>query len=352
MRRVLTRFLLVAGSTFLAFVCLEAWARTLDPFGISYWREVPRYLQTAIDPAPLGPDGLPFPNGRIFQNKAGVELDYRRFDFITNQMGLRDDDPLATVLPRASSDAGRDGQRWLFLGDSVTLGWGVDDADTWVRRVERSVVGPEGEPVEALNAGHLMYETVQQADLLGVLGPTLEPDVVALCFISNDFEPTYDQIVDQVREHESKVAEREARGPLVRAGAWVSERFYGLAGVFRYLREQSSAPTDHSSEHGPMRFYPENWPRCRDALNDIVARCEAIGARFVLIDHTIPSIPELPAWASERGQDYVRVGFDAADYARGITNSAVDSHANALGNAIIAERVIDGLVELGCVERR
>lgn len=329
---------------------MEWGVRRFDAFGIAYYREVPAYFASAIVPF-LGPDGLPDPNGRIFQQRPSVEIEFVDFDFITNRAGLRSSDPEETVALREGDPTPGEGawerERWLFLGDSVTLAWGVDDGESWVRLVEAEGRAADGRALEALNAGHLMYETVQQADLLAAIGPGLRPDVVALCFISNDLEPTYEQFVAQVSDAAARAAERRSSGPLERMTQTAERYLWGLTAVQRFLRERDTLAEGHDSPVGPMRFYPANWPRCEGALDAIRATCEGLGSRFVLIDHSIPPLPDLPEWASKAGVDYVRVGFEAADWRRGIVNSAVDSHANPLGNRIIADRVLAGLRSLG-----
>jgi hypothetical protein len=354
-KRASIRLLLVLGSVGFALCAIEVAARRLDPLGISYFRDVPRYFAEAVVPAPPGPDGLPPRDSRLFQHKPGVSIDYHSFSFRTNRDGLRDRDTEGEAASREGTPTPGEGawarERWLFLGDSVTLGWGVDDEFTWVRRIEREGRATDGRPIEALNAGHLMYETVQQADLLRVLGPRLRPDVVALCFIINDFEPTYDQILEQVQAQADAAAERAAGGPVASALFSLRQRFVALSSLLRYVREQQLDPADHRSEAGPIRFYPGNWPRNRAALDAIKAGCDALGARFVLVDHTIPEIPELEQWASENDVAWVRGGFSAQDYARGIVNSAVDSHANALGNELLAHKLLEGLRELGLLSR-
>ena len=349
-RRRLVRGLLAALSTVLGFAAVEWGVRHFDAFGIAYYREVPAYFANAIVPL-LGADGLPDPNGRIFQQRPSVELEFVDFDFITDRAGLRSSDPRAEVAPREGEATPGDGawarERWLFLGDSVTLAWGVDDHESWVRLLETEGTAADGRPIEALNAGHLMFETVQQADLLATIGPQLRPDVVALCFISNDLEPTYEQFVRQVAEAAELAAARRSAGPIERLGNGLERNFWGLAAVRRYLRERATVAEGHGSQTGPMRLYPSNWPRCEGALDAIRSTCDGLGARFVLIDHSMPAIPDLPEWAARVGVDYVRVGFEPADWARGIVNSAVDSHANPLGNRIIADRVLAGLRNLG-----
>jgi hypothetical protein len=358
-RSRLGRGLLRAGlallSTAAAVGLAELWVRWADPFGISYYRAVPRYFQGAIEPA-FGPDGVLDPADRIFQQRPGVELRLREFDFLTDESGLRSAAPTGGPAPRVGEPTPGSGawsaERWLFLGDSVTLAWGVDDGESWVRALERGARAPDGRPLEALNAGHLMYDTVQQADLLAALGPLLRPEVVALCFISNDLEPTYDQWFPQVA-----TAGTEAGAVLpARPPSWPRVLFQrhlrGLADLWRFGREWAVIREGHGSERGPFRYYPQNWPRCREALERMVATCGELGARFVLLDHTMPPIPDLEPWAAEHGVPYVRGGFTPEEYATGIVNSAADSHANARGNALLGEKWLAGLSARGLLQRR
>jgi lysophospholipase L1-like esterase len=105
--------------------------------------------------------------------------DYRNLR--TNRYGFRDRDydspgKTAGVL------------RIAFIGDSVTLGLGVDPDDTFVREFESMVNERDaGPPVQALNFGVDGYNTVQIHELLRTRVLAFEPDKVVYVMSLNDF---------------------------------------------------------------------------------------------------------------------------------------------------------------------
>jgi lysophospholipase L1-like esterase len=99
---------------------------------------------------------------------------------ISNEQGLREDH----VIPRAKPSGEL---RLLFVGDSVTFGYGVDRDETFVERVERELAARfPGKKVECINAGVPGYTLFQGARWLELEGWSYEPDLVVLNFGWND----------------------------------------------------------------------------------------------------------------------------------------------------------------------
>ncbi|MBI5814223.1 MAG: hypothetical protein HZB29_01280 [Nitrospinae bacterium] len=74
-------------------------------------------------------------------------------------------------------------RRIVFIGGSVTLGWGVEEDKTVEERI-RQMFAKDGDDVEVFNSGVANYNTARYVELfitrLNKLKPT---DVVALCFV-------------------------------------------------------------------------------------------------------------------------------------------------------------------------
>src|SRR4030095_5421807 len=87
--------------------------------------------------------------------------------------------------PEVADAKAPDTKRILFIGDSFTLGYTVDDADNWVRVCERELRGA-GVRVEALNAGSEGYSHDQELVYLEEDGVKLKPDVVVFAPYLND----------------------------------------------------------------------------------------------------------------------------------------------------------------------
>jgi lysophospholipase L1-like esterase len=100
----------------------------------------------------------------------GVPVLYR-----TNSLGYRNRE----LGPKS-------GPRILFLGDSVTLGLGVNEEYTFTRLVER-LARQRNADWETINAGVNGLGTNGELAVLNETGLSVAPDVVVLCFYLNDF---------------------------------------------------------------------------------------------------------------------------------------------------------------------
>jgi lysophospholipase L1-like esterase len=96
----------------------------------------------------------------------------------TNADGFRDDD-----YPFEKGD------RWrvVFLGDSLTFGWGVEKEQTFEHGLERALDARQ--PTEIINFAAGNYNTVQQANLFLEKGLRYRPDQVVVFYFINDAEP-------------------------------------------------------------------------------------------------------------------------------------------------------------------
>jgi lysophospholipase L1-like esterase len=329
-RRIAIKSALVALGLVLAAFGAELAARALDVWGVSYYADVQTYLTQAVE---LPPGGAA-PDNQLFQNKPNVALlDLQTFEYRTDARRLRtgrDRVPPAGAMPV------------LFLGDSVTLGWGVDDEETWVRRLERLARAPDGRPLECLNLGHLMYDTVQEAALLRAFGPELAPELVVLTFIYNDVHPT----VDQLPGGNAAGAQTEPAAEIGPIGRVLDTLFPTLRKLARFRAERRRVATEDRRRFPPYSYYPSGWPRCAAALDDVKRTCAELGARLVVNDHVSPPMPEVAAWCARNGVPCLSTALSEDDQRR-YRNSVIDSHLNAAGNAVVAEMVAERLVAIG-----
>jgi lysophospholipase L1-like esterase len=96
----------------------------------------------------------------------------------TNSDGFRDDDyPVAKGNKR----------RIVFLGDSLTLGWGVAKEATFEQLLENELGAIR--PTEIINLGVGNYDTTQEVNLFIDKGLKYDPDEVVLFYFINDAEP-------------------------------------------------------------------------------------------------------------------------------------------------------------------
>lgn len=77
--------------------------------------------------------------------------------------------------------------RVIFLGDSLTLGWGVRSEETFEYLIEKYF--NDRIPAEIINFGTGNYNTVQEVHLFLEKGLKYKPDKVVLFYFINDAEP-------------------------------------------------------------------------------------------------------------------------------------------------------------------
>lgn len=335
-RRVLLPAALLLVSLVVTLVVAEAIVRAANPYGISYYKDTNRYLNEAIEL----PADAARPDGRLFQNKPHARLDLPGFVFLTNSLGLR----ASAHEDGVGIERDPERARVLFLGDSVTLGWGVDDVDTWIRALEREARFADGRPLECLNAGHLQYNTVQEADWFRSLGVHLQPEAVVLTFVVNDLDDMWAQYLafQEALENPPGFVGR-AKGRLF---AW----FRGLHGLYHFYDTRREARTASEMELERVEDapgYAEGWARSEAALDAMRATCAELGIPFVVLDHTTPRIGDVERWCAANDVPWHDLTFTEEEWARDIRVSLADSHANALGNRILADKALVGLRAAG-----
>ncbi len=104
---------------------------------------------------------------------------------------------LMNVMVEINSDGFRDDEypisrdekhRIIFLGDSLTFGWGVEKTNSFEHLLEASF--DELAPTEIINFGTGNYNTEQEVNLFIEKGLKYEPDKVVIFYFINDAEPT------------------------------------------------------------------------------------------------------------------------------------------------------------------
>lgn len=127
------------------------------------------------------PAVVEFNDQRGWANREGVTVHRSMSEFATdyklNSHGMRG--PETTI----AKPQGR--KRILFVGDSFTLGFTVDDEKSFVRVLERDL-RENGHDVEALNGGTEGYSTDQELLFLQQVGKQFQPDYVVFAPYLND----------------------------------------------------------------------------------------------------------------------------------------------------------------------
>jgi len=141
--------------------------QAMDNYDIEMWRYARELKVPSPDPV-LG-----------HEHRPSSEAELQGVDIRINGQGLRG----GPVAPRDSVE-----RRILFLGSSVTLGWGVPEEQTLTVRLQRMFDAAGGPKTEVLNAGIGNYNTVRYVErFLTRLEPLKPTDIVVHYFV-NDAE--------------------------------------------------------------------------------------------------------------------------------------------------------------------
>lgn len=185
-------------------------------------------------------------------------------------------------------------RRILFLGDSFTFGWGVDDLEAFPALVGRQLTR-EGAETWAMNAGVPGYGVPDEALWLERYGLPLEPDAVVLCiFLANDLlDATPERRRESLQTALPEVGSATGvyrwlfgHSHLVRLGGravpWSAREALGLPQpwAIRYLREMFET---HANDPGPLAAIGRRESRVAVARIVEASRARGVPVTAVLI---------------------------------------------------------------------
>ena len=179
----------------------ELYLRTFSPQPI-----IPRYVETSS-----------FGIRKNIGNVQGVmTVPEYQHTFRTNSQGLRGTREYPFVKPPGVF-------RILVLGDSVALGHGVQDDETFAALLEDNLSNLR--PTEVLNMGVSGFGTAEELIQLRHVGLRYQPDLVILAYFQNDpFNNTVSQLFSF--ENNTLVRKRKDFVPAI----WIRDRLYSIPG--------------------------------------------------------------------------------------------------------------------------
>jgi lysophospholipase L1-like esterase len=231
-------------------VLSRSWLHVLD---VEMWRYA-RFVKSASDHPGVVEEHRP---------NAGALLMGARVR--TDEHGFRLPDPATLARRRAGS------RRAVAVGDSLTLGWGVPEGETYADQLERLLADrcprQGGRPVTVWNAGIGNCNTSMELARYELQVRPLHPEWVILGYFVNDAEP--DPVIP--------------RNPLL----W-SSALAALAQA-RFLKQEKAPLRDYRVYyHGLYTDGRPGWERAKRALRDFGARLRQDG-----VPATIVLLPEL-----------------------------------------------------------
>lgn len=240
-----------------------------------------------------------------------------------NRDGLRDRD-----YPVERSAA----RRYVFLGDSLTMGWGVAQEQSFAKRLEARLGAQQ--PTEVLNFGAGNYNTVQEVNLFLEKGLKYQPDAVVLFYFINDAEPTPRMSRWEILGHSRFVTFFWSR---IKSLISRLDRNLTFEGYYKglYADDQPGwkAAQDAllllqrtTAEHG-IDLKVVLLPELHDPAHYPFAAEHAKVMGF-LARHGIAALDVTPAFAGTKDPHTLWVGID-------------DAHPNAAAHAIITDATLD-----------
>ncbi len=170
-RQAMFGALTILLSVVISLVLIELALRVYTHVALIYDVEMTRY---ATDIKQASPNPL---IGHV--NRPNSEARLMGVDVRINSDGFRD---------REYPVARHGGRRLIFLGDSLTFGWGVEKSRTFEEILEADL--NRTAPTEVINFGAGNYNTEQEVNLFVAKGLKYRPDEVVAFYFINDAEPT------------------------------------------------------------------------------------------------------------------------------------------------------------------
>ena len=315
-RGVLASAAIALASTLVALGAGEAILRarnaSMKNYDIEMWRYA-KELKRRSDIAVLGHEHVPSSSARL-----------QSVDIRINERGLRG----PALGPRKPGQ-----RRILFLGSSVTLGWGVPEEETLTARLRR-MFAADGQDVEVLNAGIGNYNSVRYVERFKRRLADLDPSDIVVHYFVRDAE-----VIDAGRDN------WVLRHSQLAATTWIAfSRYFGKA--------SEKSLTEHYRD--VYRPDAQGYREMRKALHELAGIARQRGIRVYLamtpdvhdlVDYRFGFIhDEMERVARQEGFAYV----DLLPAMRNLTPQVLwsmpgDPHPNGLGHRRMAEALYPAL---------
>jgi hypothetical protein len=261
--------LLIVCVTLVSLLALEGMTRLFLDDGMLYELEMWKYA-TEVKERDLRPD-----IGHRHRPNAHAELMSQ--DVRTDQHGFRS--PPVPDKP----DPGV--ARIAFVGDSIAMGWGVAEKETFANKVVADLQA-SGRRVDGFNMGVGNYNTTQELALFRDIGANLKPDIIVIAYFINDAEPM-PKYGDNtwLDEH---------------SAAWVVFR-YRTDSLFRQFGEEPDWKHYYRGLYDPKA---QGWQQTQAALADFAKEARKTDAELIV--YNIPELRELKPYPFQDITDKVR----------------------------------------------
>lgn len=306
--------------TLLVFGCFEVLLRIYNQSGANYDIEMwkySKYLKRKATNPILGIEHIPLRECRL-----------QNVWIKTNSFGFRGKE---YSIPKPKGV-----YRIVVLGSSITLGWGVQESDTYVSFVEQWLQGKTGNlKVEFVNTSVGNYNTVREVEAFFSKCLKFEPDMVIVSFFIND--PQLIEIKDNFLLKHSQAA----------VLFW--SRYQQL------IRGMGIKPDYANYYKNLYNSGNPGWAACINALKKLSIYCRQ--RKIFLLMTMMPDIHNLQKYPFWQEHDIIKrtvlpLGFtflDFYDTLKNIDGKSLwamqgDPHPNKKGHLIIAGSLYDFLM--------
>jgi lysophospholipase L1-like esterase len=230
----------------------------------------------------------------------------------------------------------------LFLGDSFTFGWGLDDHDVFPA-VIRAELSQDYKGYQVINGGVPGYNTIQEYQLLKRHWDKWQPKLVLLSYVINDAEPQMSVPAPprvKMRHHSSWL--------------WVKT----CRQVERVFSDEKGwlAPKLYENDPNFLTAFADKgvkWKESKEALRLISELCREKKVPFALVMLPNFASPFGPGYQYQPIHDAVQQWarefhiehFDQLDHFKATDNKELmipnDGHPNKVANQRIAREILD-----------
>jgi lysophospholipase L1-like esterase len=310
---------LLASTTIICLLVFEATLRLTYPLYSNYntemWRHAKELKVISDDP-------------RIaHENKANAHARQYGVDISINSNGWRD----------REYQTNTEDYRIMVLGDSITLGWGVESDKTFPKVLEKLINENKNATVEVINAGVGNYNTEMEVYSFLKKGGQYNPDTIIMAYYTNDAEITH---------HRPGMLEYLLMKTYTYGFLW--DRYLNLK---MKLTPQSHYTVFYSSLYEPSF---EGRVRAEKAVARLTEYCSKHDIELYII--VIPEMHGYEDYPFQQATEFVKtVGWknnttviDLLPYfkdhnPRELWVSPEDPHPNAIGHAIIARGIYESM---------
>jgi lysophospholipase L1-like esterase len=245
--------------------------------------------------------------------------------------------------------------RIAVLGDSVAMGSGVKEEDTYAARIERALNDPPG-PVtyEVLNLGIAGFNAGLVAQRLEQVGLSYEPDLVLYGYTLNDIEgPNYRASMDETNRIVGDLSREETARNALYVTTFFRTHFYSLRELVWPPRGSYMWELDDNYFDNPPAITALD-----NAFAEIEQAASARNACVVLLQHTnlwflhvFHPFRRFHAAVAKLAAAHHFANKDTVSYFLGrggleLWVGPFDPHPNAEGHAILARAALDALRDL------